>query len=89
MFCIVVNCCELLYIVVYCCALLLYCCYNVVYCCVWLCIVVYCCVLLCIVVYCCVLLCIVTQPNLQNYTREIYPVTPFKFNKTLNFFLKT
>ena len=61
----------------------------VVYGCVLLCIVVYHCVLLCIVVYCCVLLCIVTQPNLQNYMRGIYPVTPYKFNKTFNFFWKT
>ena len=82
LFCIVVYCCLLLCIVLYCCVLfciVVYCCY----------IVVYCCVLLCIVVYCCVLLCIVTQPNLQNYMRGIYPVTPYKFNKTFNFFWKT
>ena len=54
-----------------------------------LCIVVCGFVLLCVVLYRCVLLCIVTQPNLQNYMREIYPVTPFKFNMTFNFFLKT
>ena len=77
--------------------IVVHCCYSVViillfivvYGCVLLCIVVHCCLLLCIVVQCCVLLCIVTQPNLQHYLREIYPVTPYKFNKTFNFCLKT
>ena len=72
-------------VVVYCCVSLC----IVVYCCVLLSIVVYCSVLLCIAVHICILLCIVTQPNLQKYMREIYPVTAYKFNKTVNFCLKT